>query len=177
MYTEGSLRIGRISNTYNSADMVADGIANYDLTSTYYGLHLGIGKINKLNATTQLDIYGKYFWAHQAAASANVVGDDFQFDSMDSHRIRIGGRLNNTNKNVTRYIGLAYEYEFGSKANATTYGMDIAAPTSKGSTGILELGVKFKPSMDSKFGIDFGINGYTGKRQGISGNMKLNWGF
>lgn len=174
VYTEGSVRVGRIGNTYNSRDL---NNAAYDITSIYYGLHIGIGKLNKLNDKTSLDVYSKYFWTHQTGADAAIAGDKFEFNSMDSHRLRVGARINNVNKNINRYLGLAYEYEFSNNARASSYGLDIAAPNVKGSTGVLELGVNFKPDTDSKFSMDFGVNGYIGKRQGISGNMKLNWGF
>ena len=147
------------------------------MSSTYYGLHLGVGKINKINDTTSTDIYAKYFYAHEGGTSANIAGDNFDFDSIDSHRVRIGGRLNSLNKNINRYVGLAYEYEFSGKATATAYGVDIATPTAKGSSGILELGLVYKPTTDSKFSMDMGMNGYVGKRKGITGNITLNWGF
>ena len=174
LYTEGSLRIGRIGNTY-SGRTADDG--TYDASSTYYGAHLGIGKITKINDNSNWDMYAKYFWTHQTATDAKIMGDQFDFSATDSHRARIGARYNNTNKNVTRYIGLAYEHEFSGSANATALGIDVASPSVKGSSGILELGAVYKPSQDSRFSMDFGMNAYAGKRQGFSGNMKLNWSF
>ena len=174
LYTEGSLRIGRIGNTY-SGRTADDG--TYDASSTYYGAHLGIGKITKINDNSNWDMYAKYFWTHQTATDAKIMGDQFDFSATDSHRARIGARYNNTNKNVTRYIGLAYEHEFSGSANATALGIDVASPSVKGSSGILELGAVYKPSQDSRFSMDFGMNAYAGKRQGFSGNMKLNWAF
>lgn len=174
LYTEGSIRAGKVGNTY-SGDKVDDG--TYDASSTYYGLHLGIGKIHKLNDHTSLDYYAKYFWTHETATNANIMGDEFHFKAIDSQRVRVGARLNNTNKNVTHYVGLAYEYEFSGSAAALAYNIDVASPTVKGSTGILELGAKYKPNTESRFSMDVGLNGYVGKRQGVSGNVKLNWAF
>jgi hypothetical protein len=56
---------------------------------------------------------------------------------------------------------------------ATIYGLNIPAPTLKGSTGIDELGLRITPSLNSPFSADTGIQGYLGKRSGVTGNLTL----
>ena len=175
VYVEGSVRVGRLSTDYNSYDIGS----KYDIKSTYYGVHLGLGKILKTSEKTELDVYGKYFWSHQNSASAVIKGDTINFDSLDSNRLRIGTRLNmlGGRNGLKTYVGLAYEHEFSGSARAHALGSDIAAPIVKGGTGIGEIGLVYKPSSKSAFSVDVGLNGYVGKRQGIGGGFKLNWGF
>ena len=174
MYYEGSLRFGRMSTDYNSSDLDI----KYDIKSSYYGLHLGLGKIITLKNKSELDLYGKYYWSHQNSATASIDGDNFNFDAINSHRLRLGARMNMPGgQGLKTYIGLAYEHEFSGNAGAT-YGIDkVAAPTIKGGTGIGEIGLVYKPTGKSAFSMDIGLNGYVGKRQGIGGGIKLNWGF
>lgn len=174
IYVEGSVRIGRISTDYNSTDINS----KYDTKSTYYGAHIGLGKILKLNDRVSLDVYSKYFWSHQNASSAIVAGDNMNFDAQDSHRLRLGARIKQaSNKSANAYFGLAYEYEFAAQANATVGSDGVAAPSMRGGTAIGELGLIYKPQNSSAFNIDVGSSAYTGKRQGVSGNVKFNWVF
>ena len=175
VYYEGSLRLGRMSSDYNSSDLDV----RYDTKSTYYGAHLGIGKVIKINASNDLDVYGKYYWAHQNSATADIDGEEFKFDALNSHRLRVGARLNMAGGGygIKTYVGLAYEHELGGSAAATYSSESIAAPSIKGGTGIGEIGMVYKPSGKSAFSMDVGLNGFVGKRQGIGGGFKLNWGF
>lgn len=174
LYMEGSVRIGRISTDYESFDTNN----KYDTKSTYYGLHLGLGKLIKIGKNQEVDVYGKYFWSHQNAASAVIMGDKINFDSLDSNRVRVGARLNMFgNKGVKTYVGMAYEYEFSASAGSTILDSVVAAPTIKGGTGIGEIGLVYKPTAKSAFSMDVALNGYIGKRQGIGGGLRLNWGF
>ena len=174
VYYEGSLRVGRLNSDYNSYDLDT----KYDIKSTYYGLHLGIGKILKIADNAELDIYGKYLWSHQNSATAMIDGDAFNFDALDSHRLRAGARYTTkTGSNIKSYIGLAYEHELDGKAGAMTAGERVAEPSVKGGTGIAELGIIYKPTDKSNFSMDLGVSGYAGKREGFGGQLKLNWGF
>ena len=78
---------------------------------------------------------------------------------------------------IKTYVGLAYEHEFSGSARANYSGEAIAAPSIKGGTGIGEIGLVYKPSGKSTFSMDVGLNAYVGKRQGIGGGFKFNWGF
>lgn len=175
IYLEGSLRIGRTSTDYDSQDLGS----KYDIKSTYYGLHLGLGKIFKTGRKTELDVYGKYFLTHQNSANAVIKGDTINFDSLDSNRLRIGARLNmlGGGHGLKTYVGIAYEHEFSASAGSYALGTDIAAPCIKGGTGIGEIGLVYKPAGRATFSMDLGLNGYVGKRKGFSGNMNLNWSF
>ncbi|MDO5379520.1 MAG: autotransporter outer membrane beta-barrel domain-containing protein, partial [Acidaminococcaceae bacterium] len=79
LYYEGSLRYGRMDADYASGDMTGVGgskvFADYDSSSSYYGAHLGIGKVNKINDTTKTDLYAKLFYTHQGGDSVTLGGE------------------------------------------------------------------------------------------------------
>ncbi|SHN57181.1 autotransporter outer membrane beta-barrel domain-containing protein [Desulfovibrio litoralis] len=185
VYSEASFRFGRSNTDFSSNDFqsaIGQTSVSYDSSSPYYGAHAGLGYIWNLSEKINLDLYTKYLWTHQNSDSLTVAGDPFHFDSADSHRWRNGARLNYTvttesGTSFTPYIGAAYDYEFDGKANATVYGERMNAPELTGGTGIGELGINFKPIVNSGFNIDLGIQGYTGEREGISGNLQIKFEF
>ncbi len=53
VYGEAGFHIGRIGNENKALSL--------DRSATYYGLHLGIGKIRRINAKDSLDLYTKFY--------------------------------------------------------------------------------------------------------------------
>jgi outer membrane protein W len=78
---------------------------------------------------------------------------------------------------VSPYVGLAYEYEFNGQARASTNGFNIDVPSLKGGTGIGEIGLSIRPNVSRPLSLDFGVQGYTGKREGITGRLIARWFF
>ena len=171
-YVEGSVRIGRTKSDYTGR--IAGQSAGYDMSSTYYGAHIGVGQKKELTGGT-LETYAKYFYAHQSGGSERLTtGDLYDFDAVDSHRLRIGTRWTKENGAGEFYTGLSYEYEFGSDARASYAGYGTPTPTLKGSTGIFELGYRFaRPGSNVSYGVN--LTGMMGKRRGITGSMQVNW--
>ena len=171
-YVEGSVRVGRTKSDYTGS--IAGQSAGYDMSSTYYGAHIGVGQKKELTGGT-LETYAKYFYAHQSGGSERLTtGDLYDFDAVDSHRLRIGTRWTKENGAGEFYTGLAYEYEFGSDARASYAGYGTPTPTLKGSTGIFELGYRFaRPDSNVSYGLN--LTGMMGKRRGITGSMQVNW--
>jgi len=175
-YVEGSLRAGRVKSDYSGN--IAGMNTGYDNSSTYYAAHIGIGQEKELKNGSTIEGYAKYFYAHQGGNTTTLhTGETYEFDSVNSNRIRIGTRY--THKmpgNGAFYTGLAYEYEFGSEAGASYQGYSTPSPSLKGSTGILELGYRFTPK-ESR--VSYGVNlmGMTGKRRGITGGVQMTWAF
>lgn len=181
VYYEGSLRYGRMDADYDS-DNIGDVHASYDSSSSYYGAHVGIGKINKLNDTAKADIYAKLLYTHQNGDSVALRGENlgevYDFNSIDSTRIRVGGRLSKDySVRATGYAGLAYEYEFDGEARATVQGLSTASPSLQGSSGMLELGYILQSKGANDMSIDIGLQGWAGKKQGVSGNVNFVWTF
>lgn len=78
---------------------------------------------------------------------------------------------------VSYYGGAAWEYEFDGAADMAVAGVGLAAPTLKGSSGIIELGVRLEPAKASRITLDLGAQGYFGKRRGFSGGLQVNYSF
>ena len=171
-YIEGSVRVGRTKSDYTGS--IAGQSAGYDMSSTYYGAHIGVGQKKELTGGT-LETYAKYFYAHQSGGSERLTtGDLYDFDAVDSHRLRIGTRWTKENGAGEFYTGLAYEYEFGSDARASYAGYGTPTPTLKGSTGIFELGYRFaRPDSNVSYGVN--LTGMMGKRRGVTGGLQVNW--
>ncbi|MDR2695907.1 MAG: autotransporter domain-containing protein, partial [Deltaproteobacteria bacterium] len=172
---------GGVHNDYDSSDLrdMNGRRASYDSFSPYYGFHLGVGYIWKINEKASLDLYGKYFWTRQGGDSVRLsTGDPVTFQDADSSRLRGGARFSYAvNEYVTPYIGAAYEHEFDGRARATTNGFAIDAPSLRGGTGIGELGLSLKPSKDLPLFFDLGVQGYVGKREGVTGSLQVRFEF
>ena len=180
-YAEASGRAGKTHNEYDSSDLrdAAGRKADYDSSSPYYGLHFGTGYVWNINDAATLDLYGKYFWTRQQSDSVGLsTGEHLSFDDINSSRLRFGGRFAYIlNEHVAPYIGAAWEHEFDGKARARTNGFDIDAPNLRGNTGIGELGLSLTPSTDLPLTVDLGVQGYTGKREGVTGSLMVKWEF
>lgn len=168
-YFENSFRVGQIKSDYESEGFDLNSNPSFDSKKMYYGAHLGVGNIIKLNTISNLDIYTKILYTRTSSENINIDSNDFKFASVNSIRSKTGARYNyELNQNSNLYAGIAYEYEFDSKVKAknlsTNY--DIDAPTLKGSTGILEVGYKV---LNTKgFNIDLNLQGLSGKKEGVS---------
>ena len=104
-------------------------------------------------------------------------GDDYNFDAVDSHRMRAGFRYSQKDqKQGEFYTGLAWEYEFDGKGSATYQGFDLPSTSLKGSTTLLELGYRFAP-VDSTVSYGLNLTGFKGKRKGITGGFNIAWAF
>jgi outer membrane autotransporter protein len=169
-----------VKTEFQSGDLVdASGRgAKYDSASNYHGAHLGAGYVWQ-TGPGELDVYGQLLHARRGGDTVTLnTGDPVTFKAVDSHRLRLGGRYAWTmNDTLKPYLGLAWEHEFDGKARATTHGETIDAPSLKGDTGMVELGFSVHPSSFQALRIDLGIQGYAGKREGVSGSLKAEYRF
>lgn len=179
IYTEGSLRVGMLKSEMTNA--LKDGAGNsygYKSESSYYGAHLGVGKIISLNEATDLDVYGKFFHTYTDGDSFTVANDKFEFDGITSDRLRIGARLTTNKENkFSTYYGLAYEYEFNGDADMRAQNMSAPEQSLKGSSCMAEIGMNYKPSSESPWSFDLSMRGYAGQRDGFSGNVQATYSF
>ena len=175
LWLEGSVRGGRATSDYQ---LHGSSDANYDGSNTYYGIHLGIGKTVELKKDAAIDAYARYFWSHQNGMSVKLSsGDDYDFASVDSHRLRLGFRYSQKDQQQGEfYTGLAWEYEFDGEARASIGGDAAPSPSLKGSSYMLELGYRFSPE-NSRVSYDLHLNGWQGKRKGITGGASVKWAF
>ncbi len=180
-YAEASGRAGNVRNRYYNGDLRDSWgrAADYESLTPYYGMHAGAGYIFEFGGAASLNLYGKWLWTHQEGESLNLsTGERLRFSSIDSQRLRAGGRFAYAvNKYVTPYAGAAYEHEFNGKSRARSNGFDIGAPDLRGDTGIGELGVILKPSERFPLSLALNAQGYVGKRQGVSGGLQIKFEF
>ena len=181
LYVEGSFRFGGMQSDWHTDDLrdAATGRrASYDLYSPYVGAHAGLGYVWQATDTLALDIYGKYFWTRLYGDDAHVALDRFDFDDMDSQRLRLGARATwKFAASASLYAGAAWEHEFNGRSRATTYGMEAPAPTMKGDTGVFDLGLSLSPAAMPNLTLEAGLTGYAGTRQGIGGNVLVRYEF
>ena len=179
VYTEGSLRAGMLKSDMDNA--LRDGAGNfygYESESAYYGAHLGIGKIISLSESSDLDVYGKFFHTYTEGDSFKVANDEFEFDSINSDRLRIGARITSNKENkFSTYYGLAYEYEFNGDTDMTAQGLKAPTQSLQGSSVMAEVGFNYQPTPDSPWSFDLNMRGYTGERQGGSFNVQATYTF
>jgi len=180
-YTEASARAGSAHTEFKSSDLRDDQnrMASYDASSPYYGIHAGMGYVWNVTDKTLLDLHAKYFWTRQQGTSAHLsTGDPVKFKAADSQRLRLGGQMSFVvNDYVKSYGGLYWEHEFDGRARATTYGYPIATPKLRGDTGVGELGLSIAPAKIIPLTIDIAIQGYTGKREGVTGSLQVKYEF
>ena len=179
VYTEGSLRAGMLKSDMDNA--LRDGAGNYygyESESAYYGAHIGIGKIISLSESSDLDVYGKFFHTYTEGDSFKVADDEFEFDSINSDRLRIGARITSNKENkFSTYYGLAYEYEFNGDADMTAQGLKAPTQSLQGSSVMAEIGFNYQPTPDTPWSFDLNMRGYAGERQGGSFNVQATYTF
>ena len=166
-YMQGSVKGGKTQTDYSSNDFTHAGgnSVSYETDSTYLGASAGVGQVLNINDSNSVDVYGKYMYTRISGDDAKLTsGETYHFDSVESHRVRVGTRLTHADSDKANiFAGVAYEHEFDGKANATWQGFRLPTPTVKGGTTIGELGVSVKAG---KAKIDASIQGYGGRRKG-----------
>ncbi len=180
-YAEGSLRAGKTETEVSRGLIDGNGIAHgYDLSSNYFGVHVGAGRIIDVGENMKADLFMKYFYTYLPSDSTDIFADgvnnQFDFDSVESSRIRVGGRLYFPLQNsFWAYTGLAYQYDFTPDVHVEANGEKIAnAASMRGSMGIGSLGLRYK-SEDSPWVVDLKVRGYVGQREGVSGKAQVEY--
>ncbi|MDM8087002.1 autotransporter outer membrane beta-barrel domain-containing protein [Parasutterella secunda] len=180
-YAEGSLRAGKTKTQISRGLVDGNGVAHgYDLSGNYFGVHIGAGRIIDVGENMKADLFMKYFYTYLPSDSTDIFADgvnnQFDFDSVESSRIRVGGRLYFPLQNsFWAYTGLAYQYDFTPDVHVEANGEKIAdAASMRGSMGIGSLGFRYK-SEDSPWVVDLKIRGYVGQREGLSGKAQVEY--
>ena len=177
-YTEAAVRAGSVKNEAGKGLSDGQHTYDYETENAYYGGHIGIGKIFKLENGKAWDVYGKYFHMHHEGDSVEIAGDTFDFDSVDSNKLRIGARFNEQQgEKITSYYGLAWDYEFSGDVKGTAAGYDMHTPSLEGSTVIGEVGFRYTPGKESPWYFDANVKGYVGMQEGLSGSVQAVYSF
>ena len=178
VYGEASLRAGLLKNDLEHGLQNQKGEAfGYESESNYYGMHIGIGKIFKLENGASVDTYAKYYHSTVKDDSFTIDSDRFEMDDINSDRLRLGIRYNQgMDRTFNVYYGAAWEYEFNGESNGYAQGHKMEETSLKGSTVIGELGVVIQPE-NSPWSFDAKIKGYGGQRDGYSGSILATYHF
>lgn len=178
MFYEGSLRFGRSSMDYSA--ILSGTPTTYDTDANYIGAHLGVGQRIQEQSGTERELYLRYFYTHQNGASAKLsTGERYDFDAVNSHRLRAGARWLIPQKGGSLILGASLQYEFGGETSAAVHvgGLSYTtpAPTLKGFSGSLELG--WKTNLSENCTADLSVEGWLGKQRGVSARAGFAWQF
>ena len=179
-YAEGSLRAGKLSSDLDRALMDVEGnFYDADTNSLYAGLHLGAGYIFQPTNYFELDSYAKYFFTYTDSDNFRIekYNETYNFESISSHRLRLGTRVSTRQNNIMFMFGLAGEYEFDGEidmfvANASTQTSDLG-----GFNAFAEAGISLRPSAGSPWQFDAQVRGWEGTKEAVTGLITVNYAF
>ena len=179
LYVDGSLRAGRATTEF--AGRYGQDSASYDAKSLYMSAHVGLGALWDLNESLKLDTYARYMVTYlddDDVSLNNRYNDKLELDSTVTHAVRAGARLlGDFNDNASWKVGAAYEHVFDGDAESAVNSFSLDVPSLEGDTGVFELGLRIRPSLESNWAVDLGAKGYVGDREGVTGNMTVRYSF
>lgn len=179
LYADGSLRAGRATTEF--AGRYGQDSASYDAKSLYMSAHVGLGAMWGLNESLKLDTYVRYMVTYlddDDVSLNNRYNDKLELDSTVTHAVRAGARLlGDFNDYASWKVGAAYEHVFDGDAESAVNSFSLDVPSLEGDTGVFELGLRIRPSLESNWAVDLGAKGYVGDREGVTGNMTVRYSF
>lgn len=179
LYVDGSLRAGRATTEF--AGRYGQDSASYDAKSLYMSAHVGLGALWDLNESLKLDTYARYMVTYLDDDDVdlnNRYNDKLDLDSTVTHAVRAGARLlGDFNDYASWKVGAAYEHVFDGDAESAVNSFSLDVPSLEGDTGVFELGMRIRPSLESNWAVDLGAKGYVGDREGVTGNMTVHYSF
>lgn len=179
LYVDGSLRAGRATTEF--AGRYGQDSASYDAKSLYMSAHVGLGAMWDLSESLKLDTYARYMVTYlddDDVSLNNRYNDKLDLDSTVTHAVRAGARLlGDFNDYASWKVGAAYEHVFDGDAESAVNSFSLDVPSLEGDTGVFELGLRIRPSLESNWAVDLGAKGYVGDREGVTGNMTVRYSF
>lgn len=181
IYLNSSLRAGRVSSDFSSADFGVNGgvTSHYDSASSYVSGHLKTGYRYAITPAVKLDTHASILSTRVGSDSVtNSQGENLQFSALNSQRVNTGVTVTyHATPKLDVISGVAYEYEFDGKAKGTIDGDNIDSAGIKGSTGIGEVGIRITPTKEKNLSMDMKLSGYSGKREGVAGGLSVKYAF
>ncbi len=174
MYYDAALRFGRVKSEVMSKVVGGMHLYDYETDSNYFGAQLQVGQVRDMG-DYDLDLYGRYSFVRVGSDNL-VVGDEaVHFDSVNSHRLRLGARANFTRESAwTFYAGAAYEHEFSGTVDVIANGMKASADLD-GGTFIGELGADY--ATDGPWEFRLNLEGFAGNREGFGASARAIYRF
>lgn len=180
-YVEGSARAGYSKTEFDGYYGSTGEKAHYDAKSFYTSFHVASGYVFDVTESLKVDTYGRYLVSYLDGDTVHLstaAHDKLKLDSTTAQTVQIGTKVLGTiNKSAVWRVGAAYEHVFGGDADAWVNGLKISSPSVSGNSGIFEAGMTVTPSEASPWKMDFGVKGYVGDRQGVTGSMQVQYLF
>lgn len=178
-YVDASARYGRVESDYASNDLDGASHLKYDLHTNYVALHTAAGKTFAINDHQTAELYTRYFYDRQQAASTTLSsGENYRFSSVDGHRVQLGGKYSfHIAETSSLYVDALWQHEFSSEASATYKGLSTPLATMKGSSGSFSLGWHKDASASSPWFVDLQGSAWTGKQQLFSAQFAVGYKF
>ena len=181
-YYEGSFRVGRTDTDFASNDFMQAGNPvrfTYDVSSRCYAGHIRAGQLYRIGPRDTAHFYGIYSFHHIGSATAELsTGESYYFSPANSGLLRIGGRLmRQINEHSRVYSGLAYQYEFSGESDAVYKGYTTPGSSTRGSSGMIELGWQIKPTKESPIMLDINATGWVGMQKGVGVQLQFKQAF
>lgn len=179
-YAEAAVRAGSLNVDYRSEDLTELALrdASYDVSMPYYGGHGGLGYVWKPGEKSALDIYGKFFWTHIDGCTTVIAGDPFAFQPVDSLRLRVGCASLSARANGSRLTWaplMNVNWTAGSAARFTICPFPATVlPVIRASES---WGWPCGPIRKAIFPWSSAMQGFVGKREGVAGNLRLQYAF
>ncbi|MDR2945738.1 MAG: hypothetical protein LBV79_03220 [Candidatus Adiutrix sp.] len=174
LYADLSVRAGSVENDLKIKNRNG---AEYGMNSSYFGGHLGFGKLFDFEDHGRLDINTRLLWVQLGSDEVRTAAEEtLSIDAAQSLRTQLGARYSRDFSDlVAGYVGGAWEYEHDGGVSGRLDGLRLPEPSLKGAPGSGELGLTLTPT--AKFSINLGLQGYTGQRKGAGGTAMMNFAF
>ncbi|MDR0764861.1 MAG: autotransporter outer membrane beta-barrel domain-containing protein [Synergistaceae bacterium] len=175
-YAEAHVQGGQAKADFFTGDIRIDNAGmGYETSSSYVGGHIGGGYIRNIGERGEIDLYAKYLHTSVDGDNVMIASDSVSFESATSRRLRVGGRYTRSEGNFRPYVEAAWENESGEVPSVLISGYPVTGvPEVSGGTGILGLGFTYAPP-DSRLRGEFGLRGYTGERDGVTGTLRVEY--
>jgi hypothetical protein len=181
-YAEASFRAGKAKSDFSSSDFMASrgASAGFATDARYWGFHAGLGYVLAapgLGEGGSADFSAKLFHTRRDGDRIDVLGERVDLSAVSSTRLRAGARVTfGASPTVKPFVGAYVEREFGGDSRVTVSGRALPEVSLKGTTGIGEIGLSVAPG-SRPLSFEAGVQGFGGRREGVSGSMKLNYVF
>lgn len=155
---------------------------DFDRTSNYWSAHLGVyGEFAMADKFKNRTFINYFYDGREGENYRSKGGVEYHLDALNLHRTQVGSVFEYAYTSTLRpYVALTYEYAFKADAKGKFTDQDgsmaLNAADLEGSTGIASMGWTYQNEAKS-FEFDIGLNGYVGKRQGVSAQAQAAWKF
>jgi hypothetical protein len=167
-FAEGSVHAGVTRTAFGG--VVRGMPVEFDSRAAYCGADAVFGRRLDLGSS-RLDLSLAYGWNRLAGDAVRVGANNAALDSVDSHRLRAGGRWAAFgSEGFAPYAGAAAEYELDGESSGRISGHSLVAAETRGLTGVGELGLRLG---GAGYTADIGIEGYLGRRLGVAAKAAL----